>query len=180
MPRAYRPARPSDDIDAVRAGSGPLAGGVLSPEMASFCESGLSIVVGTRRTDGWPVAVHARGCRVDGATLRVLVQRRESAPVLAGLAAGSGMALTFSRPADHRSIQLKAPGATIATSDAVDVAAVERQLAAYRAGLAAVGYLPSFLTSFTALDADDLAAILFRPTEAFVQTPGPGAGSALR
>jgi len=180
MPRAIQPARPSDDIDAARAGSGPLAGGVLAPEIAAFCESGLSVVVGTRRPDGWPVPVHARAVRVAGDTVRVLVQRSESAPVLAGLAAGAGVAVTFSRPADHRSIQLKAPGAAIDACDAADVAAVERQLAAYRTALAAMGYPPSFLLSFTAHDAADLAAIVLRPEAAFVQTPGPGAGSPLR
>lgn len=180
MARARRPARPSDDIDVARAGSGPLAGGVLAGELAAFCESGISVVVGTRRADGWPVPVHARGCRVDGATLRVLVQRSEGGPVLDALVARAGVAVTFSRPADHRSIQLKALRAEVQAVEAADVAHVERQLAAYRDALAAVGYLPSFLVSFTAHDAADLAAIVFRPEEAFVQTPGPGAGSALR
>ena len=180
MPRAYRPAKPSDDIDAARAGNGPLPGGILTAELAAFCESGISVVVGTRRVDGWPVPVHARGCRVEGGAVRVLVQRSESAPVLDALLAQAGVAVTFSRPADHRSIQLKARAAAVRAVEAADVAHVERQLAAYRDALAAIGYLPSFLLSFTAHDAADLAAIVFRPEEAFVQTPGPGAGSALR
>lgn len=180
MPRAARPARPGDEIDAARAGRGPLAGGVLAAEFAAFCESGISIVVGTRRADGWPVPVHGRGARVDGRTVRVLVQRRESGGALDALAAGAGVAVTFSRPADHRSIQLKARGAEVRAVEAADVSAVERQLADYRDALAAIGYLPAFLATFTAHDPADLAAIVFRPEEAFVQTPGPGAGSALR
>ena len=63
MVRAYRPAKPSDDIEAARAGSGPFAGGGAGHAGSSrtFCESGLSVVVGTRRADGRPVPVHARG-----------------------------------------------------------------------------------------------------------------------
>lgn len=179
MGRAQRPARPSDDIDAARDGNGPIAGGVLAAELAAFCESGISIVVGSRRADGWPVPVHARGCRVTGGVVRVLVQRSESGPVLEALAGRAGVAVTFSRPADHRSIQLKAARAEVAASDAADAAAVARQLAGYRDGLAAIGYRGSFLAAFTAHDATDLAAIVFRPEQAFVQTPGPGAGSAL-
>ena len=162
---------PSDDLDAARAAGGAVAaGGPVTRELADFCQSGVSVVAGTCGADGWPIAVHGCGCRIDETgAVRVLVQRGRCLPALDALAAGAGIAATFSRPTDHRSIQLKAGRA-----------AVERQGAAFRAVLEGVGFPTAFTAPFTDHDAADLAAIVFVPEEAFVQTPGPGAGSALR
>ena len=182
MVRASRPAMPSDDLDAARAAGGAVAaGGPVTRELADFCQSGVSVVAGTCAADGWPIAVHGCGCRIDETgAVRVLVQRGRCLPALDALAAGAGIAATFSRPTDHRSIQLKAGRATVAAADAADGATAERQGAAFRAVLEGVGFPPAFTAPFTDHDAADLAAIVFVPEEAFVQTPGPGAGSALR
>jgi hypothetical protein len=177
MVRASRPARPDDDL-----GGPPRApGAVLTPELADFCQSGISIAVGTCSPAGWPLPLHASGCRIpDLGTVRVLVRRTGAGAALAALAAGAGIAATFSRPYDHRSIQLKAGRATVEAADAADLASAARQLRAFREVLGGVGYPASFTVPFTDHDPADLVALVFVPEEAFVQTPGPGAGSALR
>ncbi len=43
-----------------------------------------------------------------------------------------------------------------------------------------VDYTARFTAAFCAVDPDDLVAIDFDPTSAFVQTPGPGAGAELK
>lgn len=179
MARAPRPARPSDDLEARRDGP-VLAGGMLAPELADFCQSGLSVVFATRGPDGWPIPGRASGCRIeaDGA-VRLVAQRGKCLPALEAIAAGAGVAATFSRPSDHRSIQLKARRATVAPALSADVAAAERQAAGFREMLAAVGHPEVFTGPYTALG-DEMVVVAFRPEAAFVQTPGPKAGSALR
>lgn len=177
MARASRPAEPGDDLGgAPRRPGDPL----LTPELAAFCESGLSIIAGTCSPAGWPLPVHGSGCRIgaDG-SVRVLFRRHGAAAALAALAAGAGIAATFSRPSDHRSIQLKAARARIEAPDAADLASSARQLRVFREMLEGVGYPPAFTVPFTGHDPSDLVAVVFVPGEAFVQTPGPGAGSAL-
>jgi hypothetical protein len=181
MARGSRPASPSDEIEAWRAAAGRAIGaGVLTRELAEFCQGGLSVVVGTRGPDGWPIAGRAKGCRIDGqGRVRVFLRRRASTAILDAIAQGGGVAATFSRPSDHRTIQLKAGHGTVVEPSAADVTEAERQLANFRDELAGIGYPPSFTWPFTLVHPGDLAAVEFLPEAAFVQTPGPSAGSPL-
>lgn len=181
MERASRPASPSDEIDAWRASAGRLLGAsVLTAELADFCQSGLSVVVGTRGPDGWPIAGRAKGCRIDAdGRVRVFLRRAASQAILDAVAGGAGVAATFSRPSDHRTIQLKAGHGRVVEPRAGDVAEAERQLAIFRDELVGIGYPPAFAWPFTLVHPGDLAAVEFLPEAAFVQTPGPSAGSPL-
>jgi hypothetical protein len=67
----------------------------------------------------------------------------------------------------------------VVAAEPADVAAAERQAADFAEMLAAVGHPDAFTGPFTAL-ADEIVVVAFRPEAAFVQTPGPKAGSALR
>jgi hypothetical protein len=96
------------------------------------------------------------------------------------LANGAGLAVTFTQPSTHRSIQLKAAGATVAAPGVSDGPAVAVQTAGFRSELVARGYPETFAVAFTAFEPHELAAVDFVPEHAFVQTPGPSAGSALR
>lgn len=173
MAGAGRPA----DGEGGREPGGPL----LTPELAAFCESGLNVAAATCAGEGWPFAIHALGCRIaPGGTMRVLLHLDANRPAVTVIAAGAGVAATFSRPSDHRSIQFKARRAEVAEADAADRASLVRQRAAYREALAVCGYPVAFTDALIPHDLDDLIAIAFVPDEAFVQTPGPGAGDALR
>ncbi|SDB59560.1 hypothetical protein SAMN02982931_04810 [Bauldia litoralis] len=88
--------------------------------------------------------------------------------------------MTFTQPSTHRSIQLKADSAVLSTVDATDGAAVAVQTAGLRAELVDDGYSEAFAAAYCAYEPDELAAVDFVPESAFVQTPGPNAGSALQ
>lgn len=178
MLRAPRPSTPGDDLAAAAAGAPRLGSSVLTAELAAFCQSGLSIVVGTRDPDGRPVAARAIGCRIDGSgRVRVLLAAASAPRVLAAICRDGAVAVTFTRPFDHRSIQLKAPRAEATTPDPGDGALAAAQGAALAATLVTAGYAPDLCAVYVAFDT--LAAFDFVPTEAFVQTPGPSAGSPL-
>lgn len=181
MPRAILPATPDSEIAARRDWTGPtLAGGVLTPELADFCQSGVSICLGSRARLGGPVVGYGLGCRIDSAgRVRILLRRAANGPILQAIARGAGIAATFSKPYNHRAMQLKASRATVTEPTETDVLVSEDQTAAFAADLIEVAYAPAFAQGYVAFEAAELAAIDFLPEQAFVQTPGPRAGSAL-
>jgi hypothetical protein len=182
MSRAEFPATPADDIDARRDFRGPtVGGGILTPELAEFCQSGVFVVLASTAQPRRPVLAQGLGARIFGNGLvRVLVWRAAAEPVIEALATGGGIAATFSRPRTHRSIQLKGDSATVAPANADDEAQALAQSRAFADDLVSVGYLPEFASTYIRFVPGEVAAIDFRPTAAFAQTPGPGAGSALK
>lgn len=181
MARAAVPSSPDGELDARRAWRGAvLAGGVLTEEIAGFCQSGVSIVVAAAARERMPVSARAVSCRVEpDGRVRLLLHAKASRPLIAEIAAGAAIAATFSRPRDHRSIQLKAAAARCEPAGPADLATVEPQAAGFGRELLNAGYAPAFVATFCAADAGDLVAVGFMPEAAFVQTPGPRAGSRL-
>jgi hypothetical protein len=182
MPRAEQPSSPAEELAARRGWQGPvLASGVLTADIADFCQSGISVILGTSDAAGRPLAGRALACRIDETgRVRILLRRAAQQPLLDAVGGGAALAVTFSRPVNHRAIQLKAASATVIAPAASDAALAEAQTAAFRAELVEVGYTAAFATIYTAFDRHDLAAIEFVPEQAFVQTPGPAAGSQLQ
>jgi hypothetical protein len=151
---------------------------VIDSALAAFLQSGLSMVVGTRDADLRPEVARAVGLRVeaDGAEATVFVPVSTGADTLANLEANGRIALTCSRPADHRTLQLKGGVLEIRAADERDRGDIER----YRQDFAEVlGYVgvPPRLTG--RVQAWPCHAVRFRVEALFQQTPGPGAGVAL-
>jgi hypothetical protein len=69
----------------------------------------VSILVASRDADHRPHVMRAIGCRVrnDRRRVTVMLCSRTSAPVLADLRANGAIAVVFSEPSTHRSVQLK-------------------------------------------------------------------------
>jgi hypothetical protein len=153
---------------------------VLTEDMAAFCQSGVGIAVASREADGWPVLTRGRGCRIDASgRVRLILRSGSGAALIAAIAAGRPVAATFSQPGSHRSIQLKAGSAEVRASEPADAAAADAQQAVFRDLLIAAAYPAVFATTYCSAGGQPLAAIEFVPEHAFVQTPGPGAGSRL-
>jgi hypothetical protein len=104
----------------------------LSPEVTSFLESGVSVLVGTSDPRFLPEASRAVGARVEagGAELTVFLPAATAARSLANLRHNGLIAVCFSRPIDHRSLQVKGRVLSIRDGDAADRATIERYLAA--------------------------------------------------
>jgi hypothetical protein len=180
MARAERPATPSDDLEARRKWTGPVIAGVLTDDLVRFCQSGVSVVLGTR-ADGLPLAGIALACIVDPAgKVRIFLREPANGGLLRALEGGAEIAATFTEPRTHRSIQLKAAGAHKIPVTEQDLASVARQTGIFRSELESAGYSAEITSHYCAYRPDEVVAIEFTPEEAFVQTPGPGAGSALK
>jgi hypothetical protein len=180
MSRAQRPSTPADDLAANGSRQNGHSSGVLGADLISFCQSGISSVVATRGVDGAPIAGLALGCDIDAAGhVRILLPRAANEALLHGLEAGSRIAATFSRPSDHRSIQIKGPAARRVPLRAGDKSLLDAQCAGMARELRDAGYSDAFSFGYCAFDLADIVAIEFMPESVFVQTPGPGAGSRL-
>lgn len=174
-------ASPADELAARRSWHGAtLATGVLTPDMAAFCQSGVGISMASRDAGGWPVLARGRGCLIDAEGLvRVVLRSGPGRPVLEAVAAGRPVAVTFSQPGSHRSIQLKADVAEVCAAEPGDEAAAGAQSRVFRDLLIATGYSERFAGVYCSAGDDTAAVVAFVPASAFVQTPGPGAGSRL-
>lgn len=181
MSRAQQPASPNDDLAVRRGRHDRIAdGSVLTTELAAFIQSGISVILGSVRADHAPVAGLALACRVErNGAVRVLLSRQFNAPLLDAIEHGGRLAVTFSRPRDHRSVQLKAARACIVNARPDDIAEIARQCSGMREELTNAGHGVAFASAYVAFEPSNLVGIEFFPERAFVQTPGPGAGSEL-
>jgi len=158
-----------------------LTTGPLDADLAAFCESGVSIVVACSGQDGWPVVGLALACAADVAAQRLrLVMSREANTALLAAATRSGViAATFSQPGSHRSIQFKGGLACAEAAQSEDIRRAAEQTDAFCRTLVRASYSGTLASAYCAYDPAGLAALSFSPRDAFLQTPGPGAGSAL-
>lgn len=179
MPRAT-PFTPSQDIEARRRSAGPIIAGVLTRELADFCESGVSVVLAVSTISGQPIAGLALACRITSeGTMKIFLREPANVPLLAALAGGSVIALTFTEPRTHRSIQVKADRARRVELESGDIERVARQVAFFESELVFVNYTPRFAAYYCAYRDEEVVALELSPRHAFVQTPGPGAGEQL-
>lgn len=151
---------------------------MISADLAGFIESGVSILVGSRDASLLPECIHAAGARVEGggAGLTVFLPLATSATTVANLRENGRIAVTFSRPGDHRAVQVKGRVAALREGDEAAREAVERHRGALARALSVVG-VPPRLTLRTACWPCLEARLHVEGV--FLQTPGPGAGAPL-
>jgi hypothetical protein len=154
----------------------------LDAEHADFIGGGVSIMVAGRDAANDTTVTRAIGCRVsaDRQRVTVFVSAAQSGALLADVRANGHIAVAFTQPTTHRAIQLKGTDASVVPLEADD----PHLLAAYRSRLAAqvapFGFSEAFVRSLLSIAAGDVVAVAFTPSDAFLQTPGPKAGSPLR
>jgi hypothetical protein len=151
---------------------------LISAALTPFLESGISVLVGTRSPRLFPECMRAMGARVErgGEELCVFAPAATAAVTLANLRDNGRIAVCFSRPQDHRSMQVKGKLLSVTDADSTDRDHVLRYRAAFAQELFWVG-LPAQTTLRIAHW--PCHAIRLQAETVFVQTPGPGAGEPL-
>ncbi|HZF82019.1 MAG TPA: hypothetical protein VE084_00910 [Burkholderiaceae bacterium] len=154
---------------------------LLSPDHIALIDKGVSAIVASRDAGLRPSLMRAVGATIsaDGREVTVFVSRSQSRQLLLDIAAAGEVAVVFSQPLSHRTVQLKGRRATLRPADDADGPALRRYLASMEEEIGAVGFGPPFVHAMFAHRLDDLVAIGFTPAEAYDQTPGPRAGTAL-
>lgn len=149
---------------------------MISPELATFLESGVSILVGTRDGRLVPECTRGIGARVEegGAELTIFLADAVAGPTFANVRENHRIAVGFSRAEDHRTFQLKGRVLSLAPAGEADRAVIDRYRCAWATALGAVGMPPRLTLRVAHWPAH---AIRLRVESVFVQTPGPGAGA---
>ncbi len=181
MSDAAVPASPADDLSAYQGGHDRVApGSPISVELAAFMQSGISVTLAVVTPDMQPIAGFALACRIDEAgTVRVLLRKPANLALMTVVALGGPIAVSTSRPQDHRTIQIKAPTARIAAVRPDDLPEIARQTAGMRDQLIGCAFDPVLAAAYVAYEPGEVVALELKPDRIFVQTPGPGAGSEL-
>ncbi len=153
----------------------------LPPELLAMMVRGVSVIVGSRDAALRPSLMRAVGSRIEagGGTITVYLARSQSRQLLQDVAATGALAVVFSEPSTHRTLQLKASRVTQREAGPQDARALATYLASMESELLTVGIRPELTRAMLAHDLHDVVALSFTPEQAFDQTPGPRAGAAL-
>ena len=154
---------------------------LLDEEGAAFVQGGVSIVAASRDAGLVPSIGRAAGCRVapDRRRVTVYVAARQAPQLVADVVACRRIAVVFSRPSTHRTLQLKADDAVVRPPAAGEAAVPDSYVAGFAADIAKLGHTEAQARTLVASVDGDLVAIDFTPSAAFEQTPGPNAGAPL-
>ncbi|MBA4113427.1 MAG: hypothetical protein C0492_08750 [Verminephrobacter sp.] len=154
---------------------------LLSPQHIAMVDRGVSVIVASRDAALRPSIMRGVGSAIsaDGTQVTVYLRRSQSSQLLQDIAAGSGVAVVFSEPPTHRTLQLKARNATLRPAGPADQPLLDKYLAAMLDELAQVGYGSDYVAAMLSAPLADVVALQFTPQAAFDQTPGPRAGAPL-
>jgi hypothetical protein len=146
----------------------------LPLEHLAHLQRPVSIIVASRDDRLVPHLVRGLGCRVQQDPLRitVLLTAIGSEQVLDDLRRSDRIAVTFSQPSTHRTIQFKGCSVDIRPGERAD-----RELAAAYAQqfcneIVSMGYPYPVIAGLVAHDPFQLVAVSFSPEASFDQTPG--------
>lgn len=151
---------------------------VLSPSIAAFLQSGVSVRLASCSGGLRPVVGRALGATVedDRRHVRLILAERPSAPLLQAVRDTGVIAAAFTQPTTHRSIQLKGRDARVTPARSGDAERIGRQGGAFVLELTELGYPESLIAAIRAYRPGVLVAVTFTADGVFDQTPGPAAG----
>ncbi len=123
-----------------------IAHPLLAPEHVAFIARGVSVIVGTCDQHLRPSVMRAVGSQVrpDGGEVTVYLGRSQAGQLLEDLAANGRIAVVFSQPSTHRTLQLKATRVRTRPLDEADRPLLQRYLESMEHELALIGHPPPF------------------------------------
>jgi hypothetical protein len=152
---------------------------MLDQNLTEFIEQGLAIHIGTRDERLRPNGCVVTAVRVEdeGRHLVAFIPRAVTPAVFDDLRGNGQAALSFTRPADDRAVQIKGEFVSMADASAADEQFAREQWAGFLKQLDLIGLPGRATTTWTLWPC---VAVKIRVTALFSQTPGPEAGAVLR
>ena len=156
-------------------------GSLIDKETAGFIQRSVSINVATRNAENRPAVARAAGCQVaeTGNGLTIYLSRMFNQTLLDNLVANQQLAVVFSRPSTHRTIQIKGRDAQIRPVTEADKPVIQAYTGSFIHELLGIGFPPAFCEAIIPPVDENFVAISFTPELAYTQTPGPNAGKKL-
>jgi len=159
----------------------PAPNAVLDEATATFIQRNVSIIMATTNAEKRPTVTRVYGCRVaaDGGSITLYIASTYNAVLLENIRATRNIAVVFSQPNSHKTIQLKGNDAEIASLETADQPVIENYFKLMIEELTGLGYPDAFARAMVQPPEKLDTAIRFTPLTAFSQTPGPDAGKKL-
>jgi hypothetical protein len=153
---------------------------MLGPAQTALMARPVSIIVGTSDAAHRPHVTRAAGGRLadDGRSVTVLLPRTGSDQVIADLQANGRIAVVFSEPTTHQTLQLKGRDAVVGACTPQHEALAARYLEGFIDEIGRLGFTAEVAHTILCHEGG-LVPVHFTVEEAFEQTPGPTAGSRL-
>lgn len=154
---------------------------MLDNDSIAFLQSGVSISLASCSPGGMPVMSRGMGCKIidGGRQIAVFIKPSQAAELLDAIRSTGRVANVFSLPSTNRTLQLKGIDARVTPFDPADLAVVEAHVADFIAEVVPLGLPEAVVRTVFSLVPEDLATVIYTPSAAFSQTPGPKAGEAL-
>ncbi|BAV34913.1 hypothetical protein SCL_2636 [Sulfuricaulis limicola] len=167
-------------MDATASGNQPDAP-LLDEARADFITHHVAMNVASCSAARVPSVVRAHGCRVsaDRRRVTVFVSVPRAARVIEDLRAGGGIAVVFTLPHTHETLQLKGARADVVPLAPGDDACIRAYVESFVKELVRVHHREALGRAVMSSADEESMGLVFEPNAAFVQTPGPKAGSRL-
>lgn len=111
--------------------------------------------------------------------LELILNEPQSVTLLQDIDRTQTVAVVFSEPTTHRTLQMKGRDARIITADQQDMALAARSTEAFAVEIGKLGYSKVFTNRLMSCVETGLMVVRFTPQEIYQQTPGPEAGKRL-
>jgi hypothetical protein len=159
----------------------PASGVQLDPATAEFITGVTSMSIATRDAQLLPTVGKALGCMLgaDRRVVTVMIDGEQSARIASDIAGGSPVAVVYSLPATHRTVQIKGMRATVTAATPTQRVRARMHVDAIVEHLVPLGYAEAALRVFFSYTPEALLAVRFTPAAVFAQTPGPRAGERI-
>ena len=153
----------------------------LPAELVAMMARGVSVIVASRDAALRPSVMRAVGSEVTdgGRAIAVYLSRPQSRQLVQDVAATGRIAVVFSEPSTHRTLQVKSSQVAMRNATEADRPALARYLASMEHEIQQVGFAPPLTRAMLGHRLEDVVALTFAPEQAFDQTPGPRAGAEL-
>ncbi len=153
----------------------------LGPVFSAFIQQGVSVSVASRDRRHVPSVGRGMACRItpDGARIEVALLASQNAQLLQDITNHGVVAVAFSQPTSHKTLQIKGVDAHWCSATAQDLSYLEQQKFNFGEEIRALGFSESFIERLFHQPLLDVRWIRFTPAEVYGQTPGPCAGERL-
>lgn len=164
------------------AGSSAQSVTVLDERSAAMMQLGGAMAVASCDAQHRTSLVWGHGSRIseDRRSVTVFVAASQSAELLQHVAQTQRIAVVYTEMPSNRSLQIKGQDAAVSPLEPGDHARVMANCAAFVAKALQEGYPEPPMRAYVRVEPDDIVAVSFTPSAAFVSTPGPHAGQPLR
>ena len=155
---------------------------MLDSDNAAFILTGVSISLASCGPDRLPSMSRGLGCKLidGGRQVSIFLRRSQSEALLENICSSGGrVANVFSLPSSNRTLQLKGSNARIVPFVAEDIPVIDGHIADFVLEVVPLGMSEAVVRAILAYQPDDLVSVVYSPSAAFSQTPGPKAGAPL-